>query len=131
FLAAVNNIDPDIEYIRGTIYDAAGHPVVEKTISGIGDDIISGYYPYKNAGDELAEWIENAYFGTMQPSKFINIGCTTQFRESIEVEGWNKFALFLPSDPAKELLDSEGEETGYTMKITAPFTSDSNSNIST
>lgn len=131
FLAEVNNIDPDIEYIRGTIYDAGGHPVVEKTISGLGDDIVSGYYPYKNAGDELAEWIENAYFGTMQPSKFINIGCTTQFRESIEVEGWNKFALFLPTDPAKELLDSEGLSTGYTMKITAPFTSDANSNIST
>lgn len=65
FLTAVSTLDPTNDFIRGTIYDASGHPVVEKTVSGEGDPVISGYYPYEDAGDELAEWVEAAYFGVV------------------------------------------------------------------
>lgn len=57
FLSRVKTLDPDNDFIRGTIYQGGGHDSVTKTINGNGGDVMEGYYPYKDAGNEFYDWV--------------------------------------------------------------------------
>lgn len=61
FLNTVFTLDPDNDFIRGTIYDLSGHDPVTRTINTLGGDVVEGYYPYKNAGNELYDWIADCF----------------------------------------------------------------------
>lgn len=65
FLNTVFTLDPDNDFIRGTIYDLSGHDPVTRTINTLGGDVVEGYYPYNNAGNELYDWIADVYFGNI------------------------------------------------------------------
>lgn len=61
FLNTVFTLDPANDFIRGTIYDLSGHDPVTRTINTLGGDVVEGYYPYKNAGNELYDWISDCF----------------------------------------------------------------------